>query len=146
MRLLKGPEWDWLAREAQQTLLHEKFSIALESNRTGYRLQGIALDRSRKDELLSGGVTFGTMQLPASGQPIILMADHPVTGGYPRIAQVLSADLPFLAQRGPGDELRFEMSTQSEAELLYLTLDRQLRQLTEVCRARINQWLSNESI
>jgi len=81
--------------------------IAPESNRMGFRLAGPALARAAGDEILSGPTCLGTVQVPASGLPIVLMADHQTTGGYPRIAEIASADVPRLAQLAPGGTLHF---------------------------------------
>jgi allophanate hydrolase subunit 2 len=82
----------------------------------GYRLEGSPLSLSSPTELLSEGVTFGTMQLPPGGAPIILMADRQTTGGYPRIAEVASVDLPLVAQLKPGDTVRFRLTTVGDAQ------------------------------
>jgi antagonist of KipI len=92
----------------------------------GYRLQGPELMRPRGGELLSSAVTFGTVQVPASGQAIVLMADHQTTGGYPRIAQVITTDFSALAQARPGQPLRFQEVSLAEAQALYLAQQRQL--------------------
>jgi antagonist of KipI len=73
----------------------------------GYRLAGPALTRAKTDEILSGPTALGTVQVPANGVPIALMADHQTTGGYPRIAEIASADVPRLAQIAPGGTLHF---------------------------------------
>ena len=82
----------------------------------GYRLDGPTLSLAENFELLSEGVTFGTVQIPSNGQPIILMADRQTTGGYPKIAQVITADLPSLAQIQPTGTIRFKEVTLAEAE------------------------------
>lgn len=140
VRIVAGPEFEWLSAEGRQVLSGAEFTITHESNRTGYRLRGRVVARI-PDELVSGAVTFGTLQLPASGDPILLMADHPATGGYPRIAQVISADLPYLAQRRPGDVIRFTLVQQEEAEQLHIALESELKRLSEVCSARMQAWL-----
>ena len=74
-------------------------------------------------------VTFGTVQLPSAGEPVILLAEHQTTGGYPKIASVASVDLPLLAQRVPGQELRFERIDLDEAQRLYLARERDIERL-----------------
>jgi antagonist of KipI len=81
--------------------------VAPDSNRMGYRLAGPVLERAKKDEVLSGPTALGTVQVPANGVPIALMADHQTTGGYPRIAEIASADVPRLAQIAPGGTVHF---------------------------------------
>ena len=92
---------------SQRAFFDAVWKIAPESNRMGFRLVGPALVRSDAVEILSGPTCLGTVQVPASGAPIALMADHQTTGGYPRIAEIASADVPRLAQLAPGGTLRF---------------------------------------
>jgi allophanate hydrolase subunit 2 len=73
----------------------------------GYRLEGPQIRAEGGSDILSDGVSFGSVQIPADGQPIVMMADHQTTGGYAKIATVLSRDLPLLAQLGPGKKIRF---------------------------------------
>jgi antagonist of KipI len=94
----------------------------------GYRLEGVAIELSEPTELLSEAVVFGTVQLPPGGNPIVLMADRQTTGGYPRIGEVASVDLPLLAQLKPGDRLRFRPVSLDEAQRLYLARESNIRQ------------------
>jgi antagonist of KipI len=94
----------------------------------GYRLEGPALALRRPTELMSEGVAFGTMQLPPGGAPIVLMADRQTTGGYPRIAEVASVDLPIVAQLRPGDQARFRRISLAESQRLYLAQEQELAQ------------------
>jgi antagonist of KipI len=94
----------------------------------GYRLEGVDLELERPLDLLSEAVAFGTIQLPPSGKPIVLMADHQTTGGYPRIGEVASVDLPLMAQLRPGDHVRFRPVSLKEAQHLYLERERELIQ------------------
>ena len=98
IRFIKGNEWEWLTENAKKTFAEHHYKILNNSNRMGYRLQGNELNVNEEKQLISSGVTFGTIQLLPDGQLIVLMADHQTTGGYPRIGHVISADLPFLAQ------------------------------------------------
>ena len=92
---------------AQRVFLDAVWRIAPESNRMGFRLAGPALVRAQADEILSGPTALGSVQVPANGAPIALMADHQTTGGYPRIAEIVSADVPRLAQLAPGGTVHF---------------------------------------
>ena len=83
----------------------------------GYRLEGPALSLAEPFELLSESVTYGTIQVPPNGQPIVLMADRQTTGGYPKIGQIISADLPSLAQLQPTSTIQFKEVTHEEAEM-----------------------------
>jgi antagonist of KipI len=107
IRVLRGREWAEFTGAAQAAWLGEGWRIGAQSERMGYRLEGPALDRIAARDILSEAVTFGTVQVPPDGQPIVLMADRQTTGGYPRIAQVATVDLPRLAQCAPGEYLRF---------------------------------------
>jgi antagonist of KipI len=91
----------------QRTFFDTVWKIGPESNRMGFRLTGATLSRANGDEILSGPTTLGSVQVPANGVPIALMADHQTTGGYPRIAEIASADVPRLAQLGPNGALHF---------------------------------------
>jgi len=103
------------------------YAISPSSDRMGYRLDGTPVIPTRSDELLSEGMTAGSIQIPASGQPIVMMADSPTTGGYPKIANVVTADLPVLAQV-PFREgrIRFKMTTIEEAQARYRKMMRDL--------------------
>ncbi len=107
LRVLLGPRDDWFTGDALRLLREEPFVVASDSNRVGMRLDGPTLDRSRDDELPSEGTVAGAVQVPPGGQPVLFLADHPVTGGYPVIAVVLSVDLPLAGQARPGQRLRF---------------------------------------
>jgi len=97
-----GPRDDWFTAEAVQSLLSQRWRLAEDSNRIGLRLEGRPLQRVRQGELASEGTVAGSIQVTTAGTPVILMRDHPVTGGYPVIGVVLPADLDALAQLPPG--------------------------------------------
>jgi KipI family sensor histidine kinase inhibitor len=110
VHVLPGPRDDWFTKEAVATFLGGRYEVTTESNRVGVRLSGPALRRSREGELPTEGMVPGAIQIPPSGQPIVFLADHPVTGGYPVIGVVRSADLPLVAQARPGQVVRFRRS------------------------------------
>lgn len=118
LRLIPGPELAELTPASRQALLGDMFRVSNDSDRMGFRLTGPPLALSAAREMLSAGVTAGTVQLPPGGAPIVLMADRQTTGGYPRIGDVISADLPLLAQLRPGDTLRFALSSLGEAHAM----------------------------
>ncbi|MFT2011127.1 biotin-dependent carboxyltransferase family protein [Pontibacter sp. 13R65] len=126
LRVVRGPEYDLLSENSKQYLWTGKYQISLRSDRMGYHLQGAPLVMATPKELISSAVTFGTIQVPNRGNPIILMADHQTTGGYPRIGQVITADLPLLAQAGPGRIIQFTEVTLQEAHQHYLQLEQNL--------------------
>ncbi len=108
LRVIVGPRNDWFTARSIERLVREPFTIDQASNRVGMRLRGPELARATAGELLSEGLVPGAIQVPTDGRPILLLADHPTTGGYPVIAVVHSNDLPLAAQLRPGQQLRFE--------------------------------------
>jgi len=118
IRVLNGPQRDQFESDSLQNFFSDVFTISKNSDRMGYRLQSRPLQLKEKKELLSTAVTFGSIQVPPDGNAIILMADHPTTGGYPVIGQVATVDLPLLAQKGPEDSIRFERIDLDEAQNL----------------------------
>ena len=109
LRIVAGPRDDWFTPEARQRLRSAVFEVTSDSNRSGLRLSGPDLPRARAGELASEGMPLGALQVPPSGQPILFLADHPVTGGYPVIAVVATADIGRAAQLRPGDSVRFRL-------------------------------------
>ncbi|WP_458413217.1 biotin-dependent carboxyltransferase family protein [Schinkia sp. CFF1] len=116
IRVLRGSEYHRFDESSQQTFFSEPYTLTTQADRMGYRLEGKALSLAEKFELLSEGVTYGTIQVPSNGQPIILMADRQTTGGYPKIGQVISADLPKLAQLQPKAKILFKVVSIEQAE------------------------------
>jgi biotin-dependent carboxylase-like uncharacterized protein len=107
LRVAPGPRDDWFHASALVTLTRSTYAVSGDSNRVGLRLQGPALERSRDGELPSEGIVLGAVQVPASGQPLVFLHDHPTTGGYPVVGVVDPDDLWQCAQLRPGDEVRF---------------------------------------
>jgi antagonist of KipI len=130
VRVVAGPQWDGFAAAAQQAFLDSEFAITANSDRMGYRLEGAKLVPREAIEMISEGVSFGTVQVPPDGNPIILMADCQTIGGYPKIAQVASVDLPLLAQMMPGQRMRFEWISLDEAQSLYLARQHDFAQVS----------------
>ncbi len=129
VRVLKGAEFDWFSAESQQSFFTANWQVSTSSNRMGYRLQGQALTLTQHNNLLSRGVGAGTIQVPPQGQPIILMAGSQTTGGYPRIANVLSIDLWKVAQARPNSLLSFQWIDFEEAKGLLKAHQHQLYRL-----------------
>jgi biotin-dependent carboxylase-like uncharacterized protein len=115
LRVLAGPHQEWFASTALLNLRESTFRVSAQSDRTGVRLEGTALQRIREGELPSMGMITGAVQVPPSGQAIVLLSNHGVTGGYPVIGNVISADLHLLAQLAPGTELCFTDVSRAEA-------------------------------
>jgi allophanate hydrolase subunit 2 len=110
LRITAGPRQDWFTPESRASLTGQAWAVTPESNRIGVRLataDGQPLERARSEELPSEGVVAGSLQVPPSGLPVLFLADHPVTGGYPVIGVVLPEDLPAAAQLPPGTAIRF---------------------------------------
>ena len=118
LRAMPGRESGQFSEAARSALYREQYRVAPASDRMGCRLSGPMLERETRAELLSHGVAPGVVQVPPSGQPIVLTADCQTTGGYPCIAHVASSDLPLLAQAKPGDHIRFQPVTLAEAQEL----------------------------
>lgn len=115
LRALPGPEYHEFSHESQEAFWRVSWRLDPQSNRMGYRLQGRPLARESRRELLSHGLLPGVIQVPHNGQPIVLMADAQTTGGYPRIACVIEADLYHLAQIRLGEPIHFIHCTLEEA-------------------------------
>jgi antagonist of KipI len=128
---VRGPEYEQFTEASQRAFWRELFIVTPAADRMGYRLQGPALTRDQASELLSSAVTFGTVQVPPNGQAIVLLADAQTTGGYPRLAQVITADFSALAQARPGQSLQFQEVSLAEAQALYLAQERRLQGLRQ---------------
>jgi len=116
LRIVKGADWDRFTPEAQQALIASAFSVAPDSDRMGARLTGPTLERVEPGDLLSEPVVPGTIQVPPNGQPILLLGDCQTIGGYPKIAHVITVDLPIAAQLWPGEKVRFQEISLSDAQ------------------------------
>lgn len=136
VRLLPGAHAAALTPASRERLHGAEFRVAPQSDRMGYRLEGAPLELAEPLELLSEPVTFGTVQLPPGGNPIILMADRQTTGGYPRVGEVAAVDLPLLAQVKPGDRVRFRAISLDEAQALYLAREQELAQARQAIAIR----------
>lgn len=120
IRVMSGRHYQLFSKDSQEKIFSEPFTITAQSDRMGYRLHGPTLRLTKAQEITSEAVTFGTIQVPADGHPIILLADRQTTGGYPKIGQIASVDLSLIAQAKPGDELYFMQISHEEAQRLYL--------------------------
>ncbi|MFL5996087.1 MAG: biotin-dependent carboxyltransferase family protein [Streptomyces sp.] len=107
LRVTLGPRDDWFTPEAVRTFTSRTFQVSSASNRIGLRTEGPALERGRRGELPSEGMVLGAVQVPPDGRPVVFLADHPTTGGYPVIGVVRETDLPAAAQAVPGTPVRF---------------------------------------
>ena len=131
LRVVRGSHTELFTEAAVEALLTGDYRISNQSDRMGYRLEGPALPLRENRQLLSEGATFGSIQVPADGAPIVLMADRQSIGGYPKIAHVAMVDLPQLAQCMPGDIVRFEEIDLSTAQQLDMQRERALAELKD---------------
>ena len=129
IRIIKSAQWNDFTPVSQANILTETFKVTPVSDRMGYRLQGPELKLSAPRQMISESVVFGTIQVPVGGQAIILMADRQTTGGYPKIAYVVSVDQPLLAQMLPGDSFGFSLIDIAQAQQLDLKHELDLQDL-----------------
>ncbi len=120
IRVFEDQQTPYVTADSARAFFGTVFTVDAKSDRMGYRLNGPKLALNETIEMISGEVSFGTIQLPPDGNPIILMADRATAGGYPKIAHVIACDLPKLSQCKPGDKIRFAKSTRKEAEKAYI--------------------------
>lgn len=132
LRVIPGPQDGWFQAEALKTMTAVSFRVSPRSNRMGYRLEGPALSRVREGELISEPVGMGAIQVPAAGEPILLMADRQTAGGYPKIGHVISADLPLAGQLAPGDFIEFILCSRQEAVTALIARERQLLRFADL--------------
>lgn len=119
LRVTRSTQQDWFDREALERMFGSSYRVSDDSNRSGLRLTGAALKTRKASELTTEGVSLGAIQVPPNAQPIILFVDQQTTGGYPKIANVIAADLHRVGQLRPRDEVRFaEVSIPEAIELL----------------------------
>jgi len=118
VRLTRSTQWKEFTPQSCVAMLGTDWRVSTDSERMGYRLEGPKLALSTPKQMISEATSFGTIQVPSAGQPIVLMADRQTSGGYPKIGTVASIDLPILAQKKPGDSIRFTPIDVAHAEKL----------------------------
>jgi len=119
VRVLKGPQFDYFLKESQKDFFSKEYKISNLTDRMGMRMEGVAMKNIVSTNIRSEGITKGAIQVPADGQPIILLTDYPTIGGYPKIANVTSVDYDLLIQKTPGEKIFFKLIELHEAEQLY---------------------------
>lgn len=129
VRVVRGPQAEMFTEEGLATFFGSEYEVTPTSDRMGYRLKGAMVTHQQGSDIISDGIAFGAIQVPADGMPIILMADRQTTGGYAKIGTVISIDLPIVAQSKPGDRLTFVEVSVEEAQAQYLALERILQSL-----------------
>lgn len=141
IRLIRSHQWNEFKEQSRTALLGTQWRISTDSERMGYRLEGPAIEMTTPRQMISEATAFGTIQVPGSGQPIILMADRQTTGGYPKIGTVASVDLPILAQKKPGDTVQFTLIDHPQAQRLDHAREQAFDNL-RVSMARVRQLLT----
>jgi antagonist of KipI len=126
VRVLPGPQRERFAGAALDALQSAPYAITNDSDRMGFRLQGPVLARKLGEDIISDATPLGVLQVPSSGQPVLLMADRQTTGGYPKIATVITADIGIAGQLGPGDTISFEVCSRRSAMAALIAQERAL--------------------
>ena len=116
VRVIEGPQAEYFTEKGKETFYSARYVISDQSDRMGYRLEGEEIESVNGTDIISDGIAFGAVQVPASGKPIVLLADRQTTGGYAKIATVCSFDIPKLVQGKPGDTVCFRKITLEEAQ------------------------------
>jgi antagonist of KipI len=115
----RGPQWDDFSSVTQEEFLRQAYAVAEEANRMGIRLKGAQFELASSGEMITEGVPLGAIQVTPGGQPIVLFVEQQTTGGYPKIANVIAADISSVGQLRPRDEIRLELVTMEIAHELY---------------------------
>ncbi|HJO91817.1 MAG TPA: biotin-dependent carboxyltransferase family protein [Victivallales bacterium] len=136
IRVITGPDLDSFTKLGIKTFFQSEYKISNSADRMGYRLEGPSIKHKQGADIISGAANTGTIQVPEDGKPIILMSDHQTTGGYTRIANVISVDIPLIAQKHPGQNICFEETSVNEAQILY-------RQESEYLNF-LNKWINSD--
>lgn len=131
IRVVLGPQDEYFDKEAIEVFLNSKYTITSEADRMGYRLDGPKINHIDGADIVSDGVVFGSVQVPGHGSPIIMMADRQTTGGYTKIATVITPDLPKLAQMSPGSTMNFEKLTVEESHSIYKEYEDRFYEISE---------------
>ncbi len=134
IRVIKGTNFDYFSKNSIYNFFNQKFKITNSINRMGIRLEGTKLENIFSTNIKSEGLIKGVIQVPADGNPIIMLADHGTVGGYPKIATVISADLDNLAQLTPNTEVSFKEVSIGEAEKIYINYLKQINKYIEYLR------------
>ncbi|MDZ5710936.1 biotin-dependent carboxyltransferase family protein [Jeotgalibacillus haloalkalitolerans] len=137
MRVIPGKQYHDFTEESRNCFFEQDYKISKQSDRMGFRLDGDNLECGLNGDMLSEGVAFGTIQVPADGQPIILLADRQTLGGYPKIGQIASVDLPALIQKKPGEAIRFEEISIQDAQNLFKQREKEWQELKQMINIKL---------
>ena len=136
LRVTLGPQEDCFTADGINTFLSEFYEVTNECDRMGYRLKGKNIEHVKGGDIISDGIAMGAVQVPGHGQPIIMLADRQTTGGYTKIANVIWADLPKVAQAKPGDKIKFVKVTVPEAQQLLREMEDRISAIKKACVSR----------
>lgn len=139
IRVVMGPQDDYFTESGIETFLSSEYKITNDCDRMGFRLEGEEIELIDGSDIISDGISFGAIQVPGHGKPIIMMADRQTTGGYSKIANVISTDLSILAQGKPGDFIRFRKISIKEAHILLREREDLYKEIAE-CLDKQNQY------
>lgn len=129
IRVIPGPEEAAFTKEGIDTFYNSQYQLTNQSDRMGFRFEGPPITHINGADIISGGINLGAIQVPGEGKPIIMMADHQTTGGYTKIANVISVDIPRVAQLRPGDSITFRAVTIDEAQRLLIQQRNSIKEL-----------------
>lgn len=120
LRVVPGPQSEYFTEKGQKTFAEQAYTVTQDSNRMACKLTGEAIEFVTSGDIISDGITTGSVQISSSGMPIVMLADHQTTGGYAKIGTVISTDIPAIGQRKPGEKVRFSYISVEEAQKLNL--------------------------
>ena len=132
IRVILGPQDDAFTQQGIRTFLSAEYTVTNDADRMGYRLDGPKIEHKSGADIISDGIALGAIQVPAHGTPIIMLADRQTTGGYTKIANLISIDVPSIAQKKPGDTVRFEQLSIEDAQSLYRERERSIQRLRQL--------------
>jgi len=133
IRVTKGLQWDWFDNQNRKLFFKKAYQVTTLSNRMGLRLSGESILSSKGNEIITEGMPLGAIQIPGNGQPILSFVEHQTTGGYPKLANVISADLYKVGQLKPGDNFKFQLIDFHEAEKARLEQENYILSLKAHC-------------
>ena len=145
VRVVLGPQDDYFTADSLAAFFAGSYAVTRDADRMGIRLDGPVLTHARGHDIASDGIVTGAIQVPGNGRPIVLLADHQTTGGYPKLGTVISADVARLGRMRPGDTLRFAPISVDDAEAARRALeDRTSRTIERFGAAE--PWLDEDSL
>jgi|SRR6056297_637393 len=132
LRVVLGPQNDYFTGKGIENFFNNSYEITNNSDRMGYRLKGEKIEHKKRADIISDGLGKGAVQIPGTGQPIIMMSDSQTTGGYTKIGYVIKKDLDKLAQMKPGGKVRFNQIPISEAQKIYVEYLKEIEKLEKI--------------